>query len=356
MDKRYQVFISSTYTDLQEERQEVIQALLELDCIPAGMELFPAANDTQWEIIKKVITDCDYYIVILAGRYGSLSTDGYSYTEKEYDFAIASGKPVLAFLNRDPGKIITKKSEATDEGKAKLNDFREKLLKRLCKTWDSPTELGSVVSRSMVQLIKASPAIGWVKADKVADLEATNEILILRNRVKELETEMKDNTDRNKKEIEKLSRGAERIEVKYSFNARDKNHKTTSWTGTFTPSWNEIIASVFPVCIDEAKESIILQQFNQFIEKESLELLQKDKRLKDNWLSNFQVELNDFHTIIIQLRALQILKKSTKGKSVKDSATYWSLTELGDEQLVLLRAIRSRKVKAESSITKERKD
>jgi hypothetical protein len=48
-EKRYQVFVSSTFQDLQEERQEVIQALLELDCIPSGMELFPAANEDQWK-------------------------------------------------------------------------------------------------------------------------------------------------------------------------------------------------------------------------------------------------------------------------------------------------------------------
>ena len=34
MEKRYQVFVSSTYQDLQEERQEVMHALLEQDCIP----------------------------------------------------------------------------------------------------------------------------------------------------------------------------------------------------------------------------------------------------------------------------------------------------------------------------------
>src|SRR3954452_6935014 len=45
MNNRYQVFVSSTYVDLQDERAEAIQALLELDCMPAGMELFPAAND-----------------------------------------------------------------------------------------------------------------------------------------------------------------------------------------------------------------------------------------------------------------------------------------------------------------------
>ena len=42
MDKRYQVFVSSTYSDLQNERRKVLLTILSLDCIPTGMELFPA--------------------------------------------------------------------------------------------------------------------------------------------------------------------------------------------------------------------------------------------------------------------------------------------------------------------------
>ena len=68
MEKRYQVFVSSTFEDLKIERQEVMQALLELDCIPSGMELFPAADEDQWSLIKRVIDECDYYIVIIAGK------------------------------------------------------------------------------------------------------------------------------------------------------------------------------------------------------------------------------------------------------------------------------------------------
>ena len=75
-----------------------MHALLELDCIPAGMELFPAANDDQWTVIKEVIDECDYYIVIVAGKYGSVGRDGISYTEKEYRYAIETNKPVLVFL------------------------------------------------------------------------------------------------------------------------------------------------------------------------------------------------------------------------------------------------------------------
>lgn len=134
MEKRYQVFVSSTFRDLEHERQEVMHALLELDCMPAGMELFPAANETQWNLIKKVIDDCDYYLLILGGRYGSIGPEGISYTEMEYQYALSTGKPTIAFLHRSPGKIIADKSEPSPEGKEKLQAFRTTVEKKLCST------------------------------------------------------------------------------------------------------------------------------------------------------------------------------------------------------------------------------
>jgi hypothetical protein len=72
MQKRYQVFVSSTFTDLKDERQAVLKAILELDHMPAGMELFPATDDSAWQLIKDVIDTSDYYALIIGGRYGSL--------------------------------------------------------------------------------------------------------------------------------------------------------------------------------------------------------------------------------------------------------------------------------------------
>mgnify|MGYP000509063210 CR=1 FL=1 len=97
MKKKYQVFISSTYEDLKEERAAVTQCLLNNNCIPVGMEQFPASNMSQMEYIKKMLDDCDYYILIIGGRYGSLDDDGIGYTEKEYNYAIQKGIPVMAF-------------------------------------------------------------------------------------------------------------------------------------------------------------------------------------------------------------------------------------------------------------------
>lgn len=97
MNTRYQVFVSSTYTDLREERQAVLSALLQLNAIPAGMELFPAADEDAWSLISRVIDECDYYLLLIGGRYGSVDIDGLSFTEREYDHATARRKPVMAF-------------------------------------------------------------------------------------------------------------------------------------------------------------------------------------------------------------------------------------------------------------------
>jgi len=98
MDKRYQVFVSSTYTDLKDERRAIIQTLIEMDCIPAGMELFPAADEEQFQFITRIINDCDYYILIIGGKYGSTTSDGLSYTEREYGYAREIGMKVLSFI------------------------------------------------------------------------------------------------------------------------------------------------------------------------------------------------------------------------------------------------------------------
>lgn len=73
MNKKYQVFIFSTFEDLKEERETVIETLLNKNCIPVGMEYFSAANDEQMTIIKQLIDECDYYVLILGENTGLLS-------------------------------------------------------------------------------------------------------------------------------------------------------------------------------------------------------------------------------------------------------------------------------------------
>ena len=70
MQKKYQVFISSTFRDLIDERQDAIRSVLDLGHIPSGMEVFPAADMEQFEYIKRIVDECDYYVLVIGGRYG----------------------------------------------------------------------------------------------------------------------------------------------------------------------------------------------------------------------------------------------------------------------------------------------
>lgn len=341
MEKRYQVFVSSTFHDLEQERQEVMHALLELDCIPSGMELFPAANETQWNLIKKVIDDCDYYLLILAGRYGSIGPEGLSYTEMEYRYAISIGKPTIAFIHRDTGKIIADKTESTTEGKEKLSAFRTSVEKKLCKHWEFPQELGSVVSRSLIQLIKSTPAVGWVRANELADRDATLELLKLRRRVEELETELSRARTSAPKGTEGLAQGDEYHSLRFTFRAKTfADYRWPEWKATFSTTWDELFFVVAPLMINEATEDTIKAALNMFVKERNIEKLNKNQKLSDAELRDFSLHQEDFQTVKIQLRALGLIAKSEKNRSVKDIGTYWTLTPYGDEVMTRLRAIR----------------
>lgn len=187
MDKRYQFFVSSTFRDLGPERAAIINAVLELHQMPFGMEMFPAANQTPWNIIEKVIDLSDFFVLVLAGKYGSVTEEGISFTEKEYDYAVSSDIPVLAFL-RDQENIPGKHLEEDSELRRKLNAFRSKVMDaHTIQKWDKPDELKSQVIVALVHEMGTSDAVGWVRGGQLASEESLQRIDTLQDRVAELE-------------------------------------------------------------------------------------------------------------------------------------------------------------------------
>lgn len=171
MDKRYQVFVSSTYNDLIEERKEATQAILKCNCFPAGMELFPASNKQQWNVIKQVIDDSDFYLLIIAGKYGSLGVDDtgkkIGYTEMEFDYALSQNKPIIAMIHRYPETLPTKLSERTETRIKRLERFRNKAMDgRMVAFWENKDQLHSAILDSLHKMMASTPdAVGWVRAN-----------------------------------------------------------------------------------------------------------------------------------------------------------------------------------------------
>lgn len=330
VEKKYQVFISSTFQDLQEERLEVIQALLELDCIPVGMEMFPAADDDQWTLITRLIDDCDYYVLIVAGRYGSLGADGRSYTQMEYEYAISKGVPVISFLVKDPGGIIASKSESDPKMRDKLDLFKELAQKKMCKFWNSPSDLGSQVSRSLIKLIKNNPRAGWVKATQMTSESSLKEILRLQRVIEDLQEQIRSAPEG----VENLAQGDDVVVINYDYvSSRSNSFRRICDVGE--TSWNDIFSFISPSLISGLIDEGLRNKINMFLKYAFPGSLVTNKR------TEHRVEENDFQTIKVQLRALGLIVE--KQASSSKSSRVWTLTPYGDKVMTHLRAVRKKK-------------
>lgn len=169
MKNKLQVFVSSTYLDLTEERQTAVEAILEAGHIPAGMELFKA-GETIKATIQKWIDDSDVYLLILGGRYGSIdSNTQVSYTQWEYEYAVGSGKPTFAIVLSD--QYLMRKEQKNPgtvfetENKDKYETFKKFVLKNIVYTINNSHEL---TKKIVIQLndYNSNPEFanrGWVR-------------------------------------------------------------------------------------------------------------------------------------------------------------------------------------------------
>lgn len=344
MDKRYQVFVSSTFKDLEEERKHIIQTLMEMDCIPAGMELFPAADEEQWDFIKKVINDCDYYLLLIGGRYGSLSPEGIGYTEMEYDYAVSKGMKVIALVHGEPNNLPRIKCESDVALQEKLEEFREKVCTgRLVKFWKNLDQISGIVSLSLTKTIKTYPAIGWVRADLIPSESTTQEILLLRNQVKDLEAKIQ-NLKMKPEGIEKLSQGDDLIElyIRYSANkiGDESIIRKKSYSINVEITWNQIFQYLSPTMIVENSEENLLILLGEVIEKSCIKQIRDfiDKTDLKN-LINRKAYGEDLRIIIVQFRALKLIELSDKKHSSSDNNVYWRLTHYGDQLMTELNAV-----------------
>lgn len=323
MDKKYQVFVSSTFEDLKEEREKVIETLLNKNCIPVGMEYFPAADDEQMTIIKQLIDECDYYILILGGRYGSIEPKTQkSYTQLEYEYAVEQGIPVSAFLIEDKGNLIYKKTEKYNP--EKLKAFENLVTQnRMCRFWNNADDLAGKVSLSIDYQTKHHPRIGWVRANKVASEEANNTIIKLKEENQKLKEQINFLSSAIPVGSECYMQGNDLFEIHYTIPTTpfgDDGERSYIVQKT----WNEIFLSVCTLLLKPITEEHILGHLEHAL-------------LTEEYAS---INENDFQTILIQLMALKLIKTDIVKSEYDGVYTYWVLSQYGRAEMVRLKAIR----------------
>jgi len=331
MDKRYQVFVSSTYADLKEERQHVIQALMEMDCIPAGMELFPAADEEQWDFIKRVIDDCDYYLLIIGGRYGSTTKDGISYTEKEFDYAVENGLKVVALIHGAPDDIPFGKSEKDEDLRNKLFSFRDKVMDgRLVKFWSAATELPGLVALSMTKTVKMYPAIGWVRANNVANEDVLAELNELRKENSSLQKSLNEKNAQSELQVNDIADIDSNFTVHGKYKVYRRGYEPSEYNFESVVSWKEMFSLISPYLVDYYNESGVDSKLASC-------LLEREGK------SGSSISINDqeFKTIKIQFEAYGLIKTEYLKTVQGNMATFWSLTPKGKKLMIESRVVRN---------------
>lgn len=169
MNKKLQVFVSSTYTDLIEERQAAVEAILDAGHIPAGMELFKAGNESQLKTIYKWIDQSDVYMLILGGRYGSVEAKtGKSYTQLEYEYALGKGIPVFAvvldqdFLTEKINRLGLDNVMEHDHSESYYS-FKELVMSKIIRKVNDCKDIKLAVHSTLNEFMNEYELYGWVR-------------------------------------------------------------------------------------------------------------------------------------------------------------------------------------------------
>ncbi|HWZ22596.1 MAG TPA: DUF4062 domain-containing protein [Cytophagaceae bacterium] len=318
MKIKYQIFVSSTFEDLKDERELVIKAILEMGHIPVGMEMFSAGDEEQWKLIQRQIDDCDYYIIIAAHRYGSL--DGkISYTEKEYDYAFSKGIPILGFVIAEKADWPINRSDTDTEKKKKLDSFKSKIKKKLISFWINKEDLYGRVSIALMKQFTTNPAVGWIKANELVGPEVLTELSRLSKENSNLRDEINlltlkistEETNNYDKIISTLNNHKAEISFYYEGGLKWEDEKEFNFL--------EIFQLIAPELMVE-KSTKDTAYYIGFMKKPN-----KDRDLR----KEYPIPNNMMKKIFADLVVLDLVKPSYKKHSLKDTNDYWTITDEG---------------------------
>jgi phosphoglycolate phosphatase-like HAD superfamily hydrolase len=171
---RYQFFLSSTFQDLESERAILIRVLLKHEWMPVAMEYFSGAEVKPWDLIKTLIDSCDYFILLLARRAGTLH-EGVPITQKEYEYAGSKGKPIVRFILDDNGLGNYPEDDSPEQRAAFIN-FRATATQPYYYPWKDRTDLAVQAGVGLHKLVEACPQPGWLPGPSSTSWAAIHEI------------------------------------------------------------------------------------------------------------------------------------------------------------------------------------
>ncbi|OAI82161.1 hypothetical protein AYO36_15865 [Exiguobacterium sp. KKBO11] len=201
MEKKMQVYISSTYHDLSEEHEFVKQVILDAKHIPTDIKFLQDFSPTiqHSTLITETIEESDIFILIIGGKYGPQIFSNRSQIDFEYLIASKLNKPIFVFqlsdqmLNqKDRSGFISIPDIHETKYKNEFYNFKRLVLsKHTVLNIDNEQQFKIRVVESLIAAEDHLGLNGWVRAEKhhllqeikrlqreLEKIESKNEIMI----------------------------------------------------------------------------------------------------------------------------------------------------------------------------------
>jgi hypothetical protein len=275
-----------------------------------------------------VIDDCDYYILIIAGKYGSVAGSGKSYTQLEYEYAVSKGIKVIAFIHADPKKLPKDKYETDDDIRQKLEEFKSEVSKgRLVKMWEHENELPGLVAVSLSKAIKMYPSAGWVRGDTVANEDMLSEINTLRKENQLLNIENQTLKAMNAVQAsDDLASGETKTSIRGSYTAYTPSYKpNAAWD--VVVSWDDIIRDLSVILLEHPNDTRVRAHLTS-------RLFERSDKVK--WGKDASLNGKDYDKIKLQLMALGIADIRYSRTVAGTMDLFWAYTKKGLDYLVTI--------------------
>ena len=326
--KVYQVFLSATYLDLIEARRQVYEVLPELYCLPITFRDHGNGGErSQWQQVRARIDACDYVLLLLGSRYGTLTASGVSRTHQEIVYAQHKQKPVLVLMHENPAQRPSAGQEATPEGRLRFQEFRATMARGMVVTWNEVDDLATTLRVAMSQLIQAKPARGFLPAVP-QDEGLKDRLYQAQRRITQLETE-REQWLTGQARLENLSQGEDKVEIAYQANVYACGHCEITNLRTRL-SWNELFLMIAPHLGEAQPEQVLHDRLAEGLRVVGLEDAQK-LRPKAHAMTDVRLTDLSFSAIRVQLRSLGLITRLRDSRAAGDP--HWKLTALGEQHM-----------------------
>jgi Domain of unknown function (DUF4062) len=128
MSASFTVFVCSTFDDLEQEREAVLDAIKRVQQRHNAMEFFGAQPGRPIDVCLEEVRKSDLLVVIVGLKYGSLPPGmGISYSQAEYEEGVRLEKPCLVYLRDDDVPILAKYVERDPDKLRLLEAWKQTL-------------------------------------------------------------------------------------------------------------------------------------------------------------------------------------------------------------------------------------